>query len=178
MFKSMCCWHSVFCFFSLLPDTLLHCLSCVDLLVLHRQLLADTLLMDRPTMQTAGNSHRQHSEVHTDVHILHDMHIISDEMSLYFRFSVQSSTFHLPCVVGPARLTRRSKGQMQGDEASSQFLLILWYSEHSWFFFALNLNLCLSECLDWCWEQHEQIPEGQCFVGVIPEYTCRGCWKH
>ncbi|CAF97041.1 unnamed protein product, partial [Tetraodon nigroviridis] len=38
---------------SLLPDTLLHCLSCVDLLVLHRQLLADTLLMDRPTMQAA-----------------------------------------------------------------------------------------------------------------------------
>ncbi|KAM4730467.1 LOW QUALITY PROTEIN: nephrocystin-1 [Anableps anableps] len=38
---------------SLLPDTLLHCLSCVHLLVLHRQLLADTLLMDRPTMQNA-----------------------------------------------------------------------------------------------------------------------------
>lgn len=38
---------------SLLPDTLLHCLSCVPLLALHRQLLADTLLMDRPTMQTA-----------------------------------------------------------------------------------------------------------------------------
>lgn len=76
-------------------------------------------------MQTAGNSHRQRSEVHTDVRILHVMHIISDEMSLYFRFSVQSSTFYLPSVVGPARLTRRSKGQMQGDEASSQFLLIL-----------------------------------------------------
>uniref|UniRef100_A0A8C6UBR0 Nephronophthisis 1 n=1 Tax=Neogobius melanostomus TaxID=47308 RepID=A0A8C6UBR0_9GOBI len=45
-------------FFSLvsrsqLPDTLLHCLSCVQLLALHRQLLADALLMDRPTMQTA-----------------------------------------------------------------------------------------------------------------------------
>ncbi|XP_019945284.2 nephrocystin-1 [Paralichthys olivaceus] len=38
---------------SLLPDTLLHCLSCVHLLALHRQLLADTLLMDRPTMQNA-----------------------------------------------------------------------------------------------------------------------------
>uniref|UniRef100_A0A7N9ASV4 Nephronophthisis 1 n=1 Tax=Mastacembelus armatus TaxID=205130 RepID=A0A7N9ASV4_9TELE len=38
---------------SLLPDTLLHCLSCIPLLVLHRQLLADTLLMDRPTMQNA-----------------------------------------------------------------------------------------------------------------------------
>ncbi|XP_034463709.1 nephrocystin-1 [Hippoglossus hippoglossus] len=38
---------------SLLPDTLLHCLSCVHLLALHRQLLADTLLMDRPTMQDA-----------------------------------------------------------------------------------------------------------------------------
>ncbi|KAM9803748.1 LOW QUALITY PROTEIN: nephrocystin-1 [Neosynchiropus ocellatus] len=38
---------------SLLPDTLLHCLSCVPLLTLHRQLLADALLMDRPTMQTA-----------------------------------------------------------------------------------------------------------------------------
>ncbi|KAF7220260.1 nephrocystin-1 isoform X1 [Nothobranchius furzeri] len=38
---------------SLLPDTLLYCLSCVDLLALHRQLLADTLLMDRPTMQNA-----------------------------------------------------------------------------------------------------------------------------
>ncbi|XP_056148020.1 nephrocystin-1 isoform X2 [Lampris incognitus] len=36
---------------SLLPDTLLFCLSCVHLLALHRQLLADTLLMDRPTMQ-------------------------------------------------------------------------------------------------------------------------------
>ncbi|XP_062256922.1 nephrocystin-1 isoform X1 [Platichthys flesus] len=38
---------------SLLPDTLLHCESCVHLLALHRQLLADTLLMDRPTMQDA-----------------------------------------------------------------------------------------------------------------------------
>lgn len=86
--------------FSLLPDTLLHCLSCVDLLVLHRQLLADTLLLDRPTMQTAGNSHLKH----IDVHILNVTFIISDEMSLYFRFSVQSSTFYLPSVVGPARL--------------------------------------------------------------------------
>ncbi|XP_056903466.1 nephrocystin-1 [Takifugu flavidus] len=38
---------------SLLPDTLLHCVGCVHLLVLHRQLLADTLLVERPTMQTA-----------------------------------------------------------------------------------------------------------------------------
>ncbi|KAM9345408.1 nephrocystin-1 [Symphorus nematophorus] len=38
---------------SVLPDTLLHCLSCVHLLALHRQLLADTLLRDRPTMQNA-----------------------------------------------------------------------------------------------------------------------------
>ncbi|XP_051815805.1 nephrocystin-1 [Acanthochromis polyacanthus] len=38
---------------SVLPDTLLHSLSCVHLLALHRQLLADTLLMDRPTMQDA-----------------------------------------------------------------------------------------------------------------------------
>uniref|UniRef100_A0A7N6BJN9 SH3 domain-containing protein n=1 Tax=Anabas testudineus TaxID=64144 RepID=A0A7N6BJN9_ANATE len=38
---------------SLLPDTLLHCVSCIHLLVLHRQLLADTLLMERPTMQNA-----------------------------------------------------------------------------------------------------------------------------
>ncbi|TKS85946.1 Nephrocystin-1 [Collichthys lucidus] len=38
---------------SVLPDTLLHCLSCVHLLALHRQLLADALLMDRPTMQNA-----------------------------------------------------------------------------------------------------------------------------
>ncbi|XP_013889255.1 nephrocystin-1 [Austrofundulus limnaeus] len=38
---------------SLLPDTLLYCLNCVHLLVLHRQLLADTLLIDRPTMQNA-----------------------------------------------------------------------------------------------------------------------------
>uniref|UniRef100_A0A3Q2E1A9 Nephronophthisis 1 n=1 Tax=Cyprinodon variegatus TaxID=28743 RepID=A0A3Q2E1A9_CYPVA len=38
---------------SLLPDTLLYCLSCVHLLALYRQLLADTLLMDRPTMQNA-----------------------------------------------------------------------------------------------------------------------------
>lgn len=64
-------------------------------------------------------THWQHSEVHIDVHILHAMLIISDEMSLYFRFSVQSSTFYFPSVTGPARLTRRSKGQMQGDEASS-----------------------------------------------------------
>ncbi|KAM8859340.1 nephrocystin-1 isoform 2-T2 [Spinachia spinachia] len=39
---------------SLLPDALLHCLSCVQLLVLHRQLQADSLLLDRPTMQDAG----------------------------------------------------------------------------------------------------------------------------
>ncbi|XP_036980006.1 nephrocystin-1 isoform X2 [Acanthopagrus latus] len=38
---------------SLLPNSLLHCLSCVHLLALHRQLLTDTLLMDRPTMQNA-----------------------------------------------------------------------------------------------------------------------------
>uniref|UniRef100_A0A667ZYM0 Nephronophthisis 1 n=1 Tax=Myripristis murdjan TaxID=586833 RepID=A0A667ZYM0_9TELE len=38
---------------SILPDTLLHCLNCVHVLALHRQLLADTLLMDRPTMQNA-----------------------------------------------------------------------------------------------------------------------------
>ncbi|XP_041865417.1 nephrocystin-1 [Melanotaenia boesemani] len=38
---------------SLLPDTLLFSLSCVHLLSLYRQLLADTLLMDRPTMQNA-----------------------------------------------------------------------------------------------------------------------------
>ncbi|KAK2824540.1 hypothetical protein Q5P01_021715 [Channa striata] len=38
---------------SLLPDTLLHCQSCIHLLLLHRQLLADTLLMQRPTMQNA-----------------------------------------------------------------------------------------------------------------------------
>ncbi|XP_053189594.1 nephrocystin-1 [Scomber japonicus] len=38
---------------SLLPDILLHSLSCVHLLALHRQLLADTLLMNRPTMQNA-----------------------------------------------------------------------------------------------------------------------------
>ncbi|XP_037542884.1 nephrocystin-1 [Nematolebias whitei] len=38
---------------SLLPDTLLYCVNCVHMLVLHRQLLADTLLIDRPTMQNA-----------------------------------------------------------------------------------------------------------------------------
>uniref|UniRef100_UPI0037E78EC8 nephrocystin-1 n=1 Tax=Semicossyphus pulcher TaxID=241346 RepID=UPI0037E78EC8 len=38
---------------SLLQDTLLHSLSCVHLLALHRQLLADALLLDRPTMQNA-----------------------------------------------------------------------------------------------------------------------------
>ncbi|KAM4607413.1 nephrocystin-1 [Polymixia lowei] len=38
---------------SILPDTLLYSLSCVHLLALHRQLLADTLLLDRPTMQNA-----------------------------------------------------------------------------------------------------------------------------
>ncbi|XP_053366126.1 nephrocystin-1 isoform X1 [Clarias gariepinus] len=38
---------------SLLPDTLLGCMSTVPLLVLYRQLLADTLLLDRVTMQNA-----------------------------------------------------------------------------------------------------------------------------
>ncbi|XP_061767277.1 nephrocystin-1 isoform X2 [Nerophis ophidion] len=38
---------------NLLPDTLLYCLSCVQLLVMQRQLLADALLVDRPTMQNA-----------------------------------------------------------------------------------------------------------------------------
>ncbi|KAM3833952.1 nephrocystin-1 [Diretmus argenteus] len=38
---------------SLLPDTLLYCLSCVHLMALHRQLLADALLMERPSMQNA-----------------------------------------------------------------------------------------------------------------------------
>ncbi|KAG7328752.1 hypothetical protein KOW79_008696 [Hemibagrus wyckioides] len=38
---------------SLLPDTLLGCMSTVPLLVLFRQLLADTLLLDRVTMQNA-----------------------------------------------------------------------------------------------------------------------------
>ncbi|XP_049592785.1 nephrocystin-1 [Syngnathus scovelli] len=38
---------------SLLPDTLLHCLSCVPLLAMYRQLLADELLVNRPTMQNA-----------------------------------------------------------------------------------------------------------------------------
>ncbi|XP_029031289.1 nephrocystin-1 isoform X2 [Betta splendens] len=38
---------------SLLPDTLLHCVNCIHLLVLHRQLLADTLLMERPSMHNA-----------------------------------------------------------------------------------------------------------------------------
>ncbi|MCI4382219.1 hypothetical protein PGIGA_G00012530 [Pangasianodon gigas] len=38
---------------SLLPDTILGCVSTVPLLVLYRQLLADTLLLDRVTMQNA-----------------------------------------------------------------------------------------------------------------------------
>ncbi|XP_037128601.1 nephrocystin-1 isoform X2 [Syngnathus acus] len=38
---------------SLLPDTLLHCLSCLPLLAMYRQLLADELLVNRPTMQNA-----------------------------------------------------------------------------------------------------------------------------
>ncbi|KAF7670261.1 hypothetical protein LDENG_00027470 [Lucifuga dentata] len=38
---------------SLLPNTLLYSLRCVHLLALHRQLLADTLVMERPTMQNA-----------------------------------------------------------------------------------------------------------------------------
>nr|XP_061794588.1 nephrocystin-1-like [Nerophis lumbriciformis] len=38
---------------SLLPDTLVHCLNCVPLLAMYRQLLADALLVDRPTMQNA-----------------------------------------------------------------------------------------------------------------------------
>lgn len=50
---------STFFLFSVLPDTLLHCLNCIHLLVLHRHLLADALLMDRPTMQNAGSSHCQ-----------------------------------------------------------------------------------------------------------------------
>uniref|UniRef100_A0A3P8R925 SH3 domain-containing protein n=1 Tax=Astatotilapia calliptera TaxID=8154 RepID=A0A3P8R925_ASTCA len=44
---------TTFFLFSVLPDTLLHCLNCIHLLVLHRHLLADALLMDRPTMQNA-----------------------------------------------------------------------------------------------------------------------------
>ncbi|XP_078788629.1 nephrocystin-1 isoform X2 [Oryzias latipes] len=36
-----------------LPETLLHCLSCVNLLALHRQLLAEALLMDRVSIQNA-----------------------------------------------------------------------------------------------------------------------------
>ncbi|CAL1577920.1 unnamed protein product [Knipowitschia caucasica] len=39
---------------SLLPDSLLHSVSCIQLLTLHRQLLADALLMERPTMQSAA----------------------------------------------------------------------------------------------------------------------------
>ncbi|XP_062863460.1 nephrocystin-1 isoform X2 [Trichomycterus rosablanca] len=38
---------------SLLPDTMVGCLSLLHLLVLYRQLLADTLLLDRVTMQNA-----------------------------------------------------------------------------------------------------------------------------
>ncbi|XP_062320637.1 nephrocystin-1 isoform X1 [Osmerus eperlanus] len=38
---------------SVLPDTLVGCLSGVHLLALHRQLLAETLLMDRASMQNA-----------------------------------------------------------------------------------------------------------------------------
>lgn len=53
--------------FRLLPDTLLHCLNCIHLLVLHRQLLADTLLMDRPTMQNAGNTHHQYLQSKTEI---------------------------------------------------------------------------------------------------------------
>lgn len=56
------------CVFSLLPETLLHCLNCVHLLALHRQLLADTLLMDRPTMQNAGDTH-------TNTHFYSPLHI-------------------------------------------------------------------------------------------------------
>uniref|UniRef100_A0A673VYP8 Nephronophthisis 1 n=1 Tax=Salmo trutta TaxID=8032 RepID=A0A673VYP8_SALTR len=44
------------CFVSALPDTLVGSLSSIHLLVLHRQLLADILLMDRATMQNAGNT--------------------------------------------------------------------------------------------------------------------------
>ncbi|XP_061692351.1 nephrocystin-1 isoform X2 [Syngnathoides biaculeatus] len=38
---------------SFLPSTLLHCLNLVPLLAMYRQLLADALLVDRPTMQNA-----------------------------------------------------------------------------------------------------------------------------
>uniref|UniRef100_A0A6Q2WSD5 SH3 domain-containing protein n=1 Tax=Esox lucius TaxID=8010 RepID=A0A6Q2WSD5_ESOLU len=41
------------CSVSVLPDTLVGSLSTIPLLVLHRQLLADVLLMDRATMQNA-----------------------------------------------------------------------------------------------------------------------------
>lgn len=58
----------LFVFFSLLPETLLHCLNCVHLLALHRQLLADTLLMDRPTMQNAGDTH---TNTHFTVHYIY-----------------------------------------------------------------------------------------------------------
>lgn len=43
-------------------------------------------------------------------------------MFLFFRSSEQSSAFHIPSVVGPARFTGRTQGQIQADLASLDFL--------------------------------------------------------
>lgn len=43
-------------------------------------------------------------------------------MTLFFRSSEQSSTFHIPSVVGPARFTGCTQGQIQADLASLEFL--------------------------------------------------------
>lgn len=96
--------HICLCFFSLLPETLLHCLNCVHLLALHRQLLADTLLMDRPTMQNAGDTH---THTHFTVHYIY-INIYNE--CVCFRTDQQSISFHLPCAVGPTGPAGRSQG--------------------------------------------------------------------
>ncbi|KAK7902108.1 hypothetical protein WMY93_018877 [Mugilogobius chulae] len=70
---------------SLLPDTLLHCLSCVHILALHRQLLADALLMDRPTMQSAERPVPCEAGVLQSLHVLGllpSSHLCSAELPL------------------------------------------------------------------------------------------------
>lgn len=95
--------------FSLLPDTLLHCLSCVHLLALHRQLLADTLLMDRPTMQNAGITQRQCLLSKLERFSGHLNNFLNGT-SFCFRSDMQSCTLYFSPAVGPARLAGCPKG--------------------------------------------------------------------
>lgn len=114
---------SIVFLFSLLPETLLHCLSCVHLLALHRQLLADTLLMDRPTMQNAGKNPYCLIQIE-------DIHASQNEVflkkSFCFRSDRQSYTFYLPCVVGRTRCAGCSPGQQGVHHGQTYQLPFKW----------------------------------------------------